>query len=98
MVEIGPVIFEVMSLFTKVPIADSLELRSHHFEVDVLALFKRVLTSTHFCFNGEFYEQTEVATMRSPLYPVIANFYMEDFKKDPLEQAAHKRMCCQFCD
>jgi hypothetical protein len=29
--------FDVVSLFTKVPIVDSLELLSHHFEDDVLA-------------------------------------------------------------
>jgi hypothetical protein len=43
--------FDMASLFTKVPIADSLELLSHQFEDDVLALFKHVLTSTYFCFD-----------------------------------------------
>ena len=38
---------------TKVPIVDSLELLSHHFEYDVLALFI-VLTSIYFCFEGHF--------------------------------------------
>jgi len=51
--------FDVVSLFTRVPIVDSLELLSHHFEEDVLALFKHVPTSTHFCFDGQFYKQTE---------------------------------------
>jgi len=37
-----------MSLFTKVLIADSLELLSHHFVDDVLAFFKHVPTSTYF--------------------------------------------------
>jgi hypothetical protein len=45
--------FDVVALFTKVPITDSLELLSHHFEDDVLALFKHVLTSTYFCFDGQ---------------------------------------------
>jgi len=48
--------FDVVSLFTKVPTADSLELLSQHFEDDALALFRSVLTSTYFCFEGEFYE------------------------------------------
>jgi general stress protein CsbA len=38
---------DVVSLFTNVPIVDYLELSSHHFEDDVLALFKHVLTSTY---------------------------------------------------
>jgi hypothetical protein len=48
--------FDMMSLFTKVPITDTIELLSHHFGDDVLALFKHVLASTDFCFEGQFYE------------------------------------------
>jgi hypothetical protein len=85
--------FEVVSLFTKVPIADSLVLLCNHFEEDVLALFKHVLTSTYFCSDGQFYEQTDGVAMGSPLTPVIANFFMEDFEKKATEQAAHKSVC-----
>ena len=60
-----------MSLFTKVPIVDSLVLLSRHFEEDVLALFKHILTSTYFCFDGQFYEQTDGVAMGSPLSPVM---------------------------
>ena len=31
--------------------------------------------------------------MGSPLSPVIANFFMEDFEKKPTEQATHKPVC-----
>jgi len=72
---------DVVFLFTEVPIVDSLELLSHHFEDDVLALFIHVLTSTYFCFNGQFYEQTDGVAMGSPLSLVTANFFMEDFGK-----------------
>jgi hypothetical protein len=84
---------EVVSLFTKVPIMDSLELLSHHFEDDILALFKHVLTSTYFCFNGQFYEQTDGVAMGSPLSLVIANFFMEDFENKATEQVTHKPVC-----
>jgi hypothetical protein len=40
--------FDMVSLFTEVPIVGSLELLSHHFEGDVLALFKHMLTYTYF--------------------------------------------------
>ena len=49
--------FDVGSLFTNVPIVNSFELLNQHFEDDGLALFKNVLTSTYFCFDGQFYEQ-----------------------------------------
>jgi hypothetical protein len=68
------VIFEVVSMFTKVPIADSLKLFSHHLEDDVLALFKHVLTYPYFCFEGQFYEQTVGVAMSLPISLVIANF------------------------
>jgi hypothetical protein len=78
-----------VSLFTNVPIVDSLKLLSHHFE-DVLALFKHVLTSTYFCFDGQFYEQMDGVAMGSSLFSVIANFFMEGFEKNAIEQATHK--------
>jgi len=85
--------FDMVSTFTNVPIVDSLELLSHHFEEDVLALFKHVLTSTYFCFDGQFYVQTDGVAMDSPLSLVIANFFMEDFEKKAIEQATHKPVC-----
>jgi hypothetical protein len=80
-------------LFTKVPIVDSPALLSHHFKHDALALFKRVITSTYFCFVGQFYEQTDGMAMGSPFSPVFANFLMEGFEKNVLEQATHKPVC-----
>jgi hypothetical protein len=82
--------FDVVSLFTNVPITDSLKLLSQHFQNDHLALFKHVLTSTYFSFDNEFYEQTDGVAMGSPLSPVIANFFMQDFEKHALETATHK--------
>jgi hypothetical protein len=73
--------FDVVSMFTIVPIADSLKLFSHQFKDDVLALFKHVLTSTYFCFKRQSYEQTIGVAMGSPIYLVIANFFMEEFEK-----------------
>jgi hypothetical protein len=49
--------FNVMSVFTNIPLGDSLKLLSQHFEEDVLALFQHTLTSTYFCFDGQNYEQ-----------------------------------------
>jgi len=85
--------FSVVSLFTKVPIVDSLQLLSHQFEDDVLALFKHVLTSTYFCFDGQFCEEIDGVAMGSPLSLIIANFFMEDFEKKAIEQATHKPVC-----
>ena len=44
--------FDVVSLFTNVPIEDSLKLLKQHFDEEILALFKHTLTSTYFCFTA----------------------------------------------
>lgn len=85
--------FYVVSLFTKVPVEDSLSLLSHHFADDILALFKLLLTSTYFCFDGQYFEQTDGVAMGSPLSPVTANFFMEDFEEKALNQATLKPTC-----
>jgi hypothetical protein len=85
--------FDVVSLYTDVPIVDSLELLSFHLEDDVLASFKHLLTSTYFCFDGQFYKQMDGVAMGSLLSLVIANFFMEDFEKKAVEQVTHKPVC-----
>jgi hypothetical protein len=85
--------FYVVSLFTKVPVKESHNLLSQHFKDEVLALFNHVLTSTYFCVEGQFYEQTDGVAMGSTLSPLIANFYMEDFEIKAIETANHKPSC-----
>jgi retron-type reverse transcriptase len=85
--------FDVVSLFTTVPITDTLQFLGQHFEEDLLMLFRHVLTSTYFCFEGKFFEQTDGVAMDSPLSPVVVNFFMEDFEKRAIEQATNKPAC-----
>jgi hypothetical protein len=85
--------FDIVSLFTKVPVEHSLSLLGHHFTDDILALFKLVLTHTDFCVNGQYYEQTDHVGMGSPLSPVMANFFMEEFEKKGFNQATVKPTC-----
>jgi hypothetical protein len=54
-----------------------------------LRLFRHVLTTSYFSFNGQFYEQIKCVAMGSTLSPVIANFYMEDFEERALDLAPH---------
>jgi hypothetical protein len=88
--------FDVVSLFTMVPIEEALRLLSRHFDA-ILRLFRHVLTSSFFIFNGQFYEQTDGVAMGSPLYPVIANYFMEYFEEMVLEAATHKPLCWFRC-
>ncbi|XP_018562776.1 uncharacterized protein LOC108904627 [Anoplophora glabripennis] len=56
-------------------------------------LAKVCIKSTFFAFRDQFYEQTEGAAMGSPLYPVLANIYMEAFEKKALESTTLKPKC-----
>jgi len=75
--------FDIVSLFTNVPIGDSLLLPEQHFNNDLVNLFRHVLTSTYFCFNGQYYKQTDGVAMGSPLSPVIANFIWKILRIEP---------------
>jgi hypothetical protein len=66
-----------MSLFTRVPLAETLDLLIPHFEEDTQGLFCHVLTTSYFTFSGQLYGMD----MGSPLSPVFANFYLEDYEK-----------------
>ena len=95
--------FDVTSVFTKVPIAEALEVIGRRLEEQeaedrrttlsvesVKTLLHLCLTSTYFIWNGRFYEQEEGAAMGNPLSPVVANIYMEHFKELALESAEFK--------
>jgi hypothetical protein len=85
--------FDVVSLFTMVPLEETLRLLSRHFDEAILRLFHHVLTSSFFNFNGQFYEQTNGVVMGSPLSPVIANYFMVYFEEMALESATYKPLC-----
>ena len=82
--------FDVVSLFTKVPITESLEYISKLFTKDITELFRECLTTSYFLWDGHFYEQIDGVAMGSPLSPVIANFFMEQFEQLILETAPLK--------
>ena len=94
--------FDVVQLFTKVPIEESLEVTSRMLENNytelnmtlsvesMRSLLNLCLTSTYFMWGDQFYEQKEGAAMGNPLSPVIAHILMEHFKKEAIRTAAVK--------
>jgi hypothetical protein len=67
---------------------DTMILLSRKF-VDILRLVFHVLEGSIFIFAGQFYEQIDGVPIGSPLSPVIANFFMEDFKSDPVQSTLY---------
>ena len=84
--------FDVVSLFTKVPIDDLFDylsryLINHNFDIpstDIIKLLELCVRDSKFTFNGKFYKQVFGMAMGNPLSPLLANLYMEFFEKNLL--------------
>ncbi|GJQ69878.1 hypothetical protein Trydic_g22423 [Trypoxylus dichotomus] len=87
--------FDVESLFTNVPVEETLEIIKQQLipkglQPDLINLARPCLTSTYFLWNGEFYEQVNGAATGSPLSSVIANIFMEAFEHEAIEASSMK--------
>ena len=87
------IFYNVKALFTSVPIRPALKSIKKLLEEDqtlpqrttmtvnnISCLLEFCLNSTYFTFQEKFYEQVEGAAMGSPISPIVANLYMEDFE------------------
>ena len=45
----------------------------------IVQLLEFCLTNTYFLFQGKYYEQVQGAAMGSPISPLIANLFIEEF-------------------
>lgn len=79
--------FDVVSVYTCIPIKEAMEVIYRLTDPETAHLVEICLTSTFFCFEGEFFEQTCGVAMGSPLSPIVANLFMEDFKAKALSSA-----------
>ena len=80
--------FDVVSLFTKVPVDDLLEYLSEflsNFDLElptesIIELIKLCICDSVFTFEDKFYVQKFGMAMGNPLSPVLSNLYMEFFE------------------
>ena len=81
--------FDVVSLFTKIPIEDAIEviktLTEKGLPKDIPKMVEFCLQNCYFSWGGKLYERTEGASMGSPLSPVVADLYMEEFDRKALD-------------
>jgi len=91
---------DVVSLFTNIPVADSLKVIRERLDRDkswshktlldvddVMELLKFILTTKYFCFLGQICRQKFGTAMGSPVSPLVANLFMEYLEQKLLDTA-----------
>ena len=91
---------DVVSLFTNIPVADSLKVIRERLDRDkswshktlldvddVMELLEFILTTTYFCFRCQIYRQKIGTAMESPVSPLVANLFMEYLEQKLLDTA-----------
>ena len=98
--EAGEIItsYDVKVLFTSVPVQPSIQIVKQRLQqyttlpqrtsmsiAQITSLLEFCLTHTYFLFQGKYYEQVQGAAMGSPIGPLIANIFMEEFEVKALQ-------------
>ena len=94
--------YDVKALFTSVPVDPSINIVKQRLTQDptlpqrtqmsipqIVTLLEFCLKNTYFLFQGKYYEQVHGAAMGSPISPLIANLFMEEFEVKALSTAPH---------
>ncbi len=104
--------FNVVSLFTKVPIDQAINILRSRLQEDnkldertifspndLCDLVELCVKSTYFCYQDQFYEQIEGASMGSPLSPILANtcIFMENLEDNAIS-TFKPSLWCRYID
>ena len=81
------------ALFTSVPVQSAIQIVKQRLQQDITlpqrtsmsiaqitSPLEFCLTNTYFLFQGKYYEQVQGAAIGSPISPLIANIFMEEFE------------------
>ena len=92
--------YDVRALLTSVPIQPALEVLEKLLKEDqdlqkrttmstkhIMDLLEFCLRSTYFTHRGKFYKQVEGAALGSPISPIVANLFMENFEIRALQSS-----------
>ena len=98
--------FDVEALFTSVPVQPAIQIVNNRLQQDntlpqrtamsipqITSLLEFCLTQTYFLFQGKYYKQTQGAAMGSPISPIIANIFMEEFEVKALQSFPNPPPC-----
>ena len=94
--------YDVKALFTSVPTGPVISIIKKHLEQDkehqqrtsmtvsnISCLLEFCMKNTHFLFQDRYYGQLEGAAMDSPISPIVANLYVEDFEIKAISTSSH---------
>ena len=94
--------FDVTSLYTNIPIIDTLNIIKDYVNNDdqftrktaipqekLLDLINLVLTTTWYTFNSQFYQQTDGVAMGGPASSTTAEIYMQAHERTAISTALH---------
>ena len=97
---------DVKTLFASVPIQPAINIIKKHLEEDgepqqrasmmvshITYLLEFCLKSTYFTSQVRYYEKMEGAALGSPISPIVANLYMEDFEVKAINTCLHPLLC-----
>ena len=102
--------FDVVSLFTNIPLDECIDLAIKYIyqgnpglgisPTDLKTLFPFATAQTHFSFKGVFYDQIDGVAMGSPLAPVLANLFMGHHERIWLENYSTSQIlfCRRYVD
>ncbi|CAL8107370.1 unnamed protein product [Orchesella dallaii] len=103
--------FDVESLFTQVPIKETLEITKQLLqekpawrnickldEEDVIELLELCMTETNFQFRNNYYRQNEGMAMGSPISPIMAEIFMQHLETTKISQIQDLKNWLRFVD
>ena len=96
--------FDVASLFTNIPLKESIDLAVSYItqgntklkfsKPELIKMFSIATSQTHFLFNGKVFDQIDGVAMGSPLAPVLANLFLGHYENLWLKKLS--RFFCSF--
>ncbi|KAI5631699.1 reverse transcriptase (RNA-dependent DNA polymerase) domain-containing protein [Phthorimaea operculella] len=94
--------FDVASLFTNVPVEDTISIIANLVEqagipTEYMSSIELCLRSGYLMWRGEYYLQVDGVAMGSPIAPVAANIFMEWFEQEAMRDAPCLPKCWLRC-
>jgi len=89
--------FDIIPLFIRALIGDSLNILSWHFDEGNITVFHQVLTSFFILMKSPMKRQTELQ-LAHKYHIIIASFFKEDYEEVALGRVPYKPTCFHYVD